>query len=468
MQRPSPAFLASFAIALGLSGLVGYGGPWPIMRALAAVELRPALIAALPGLLVVAGVGRLTLSFLPPGFVGGHGPGEWMRTWATSHLLGSLALGVELLLLPPQPTLTWKLTAVAPWIVLLVLRLSTLPAAMQPRHLVAHEKAPVGSRWLARTCALCIGVFLALGLGTGPSDFTLLWEFDPREFPPLGPFEGGHRMPIFRTAPLPGAAETALLVVSPGAAWTTHRIASGAALLVLLSAGLRDARRAPLGIRTAELLSAMLLLPIFIDTYDSGEAVFASALLGAAAANAVAWLRRAERRNLWLTVAFLAGTALAGQGFLALFGAVALIACSRSRSRRSALSAVAAAATILLPILFLAAQRSQDFGEMLRWKSCEEPLQHLLHELFRSPATAAAAALILTACAWWLIAARRITETATRIEDSVWERRCLGLILALGVTLVLWNGIAAFFSAVALVPVAGLFAGLVLIRTERA
>ena len=47
-----------------------------------------AVLSALPGLLAIALLGRVALSWLPPGLPGRHAPREQPVTWAASHALG--------------------------------------------------------------------------------------------------------------------------------------------------------------------------------------------------------------------------------------------------------------------------------------------------------------------------------------------------------------------------------------------
>jgi len=81
-------------------------------------------------LLVFAFVGRVVLSLLPPGPLGSHSPRDLVTTWAASHLLGSGVLAVQEAVYPEGWLgLQWLL---APWVVIGVLRLATLPGRILP------------------------------------------------------------------------------------------------------------------------------------------------------------------------------------------------------------------------------------------------------------------------------------------------------------------------------------------------
>jgi hypothetical protein len=97
----------------------------------------------------VAALGRLLLSFLPPGPTGGHGPRELPETCAASLALGWLCVGA----LGPPLAYGWGVLAehgsAARWVcvalvaacvlALLAVRWLTLPGAMVPRHTVGQD-----------------------------------------------------------------------------------------------------------------------------------------------------------------------------------------------------------------------------------------------------------------------------------------------------------------------------------------
>ncbi|MCK6446477.1 MAG: hypothetical protein L6Q99_08815 [Planctomycetes bacterium] len=92
-------------------------------------------------LLQRACLGRLALSFLPPGELGSHRPAAWLRTWAASHFVGGVLwsaidawcgrLGVTL-----DARVAIGLVALV-----VIVRWLTLPAGMVPRHAPPSERA---------------------------------------------------------------------------------------------------------------------------------------------------------------------------------------------------------------------------------------------------------------------------------------------------------------------------------------
>lgn len=154
-----PAPLLRVLVAAGLlahAGVVFAHYPW---------SLRPAAGEVLSGLLVTLGVllaGRLVLSFLPPGDVGGHSLRELPTTLAVS-----LALGAPLVAAIPAGNRGAAYVAGALGVGLAFVRWITLPAAMVPRHRVAVERTSALELVLAWCCAAWV---VLLPLSESPGD----------------------------------------------------------------------------------------------------------------------------------------------------------------------------------------------------------------------------------------------------------------------------------------------------------
>lgn len=253
----------------------------------------------------VALIGRLLLSFLPPGPTGAHGARGIAETWAVSLALGWLGLFVTAL--PQMRVWVWiaerkegpnawlqALQIAVPAGLLAGLALArwlTLPGAMVPRHQV--ERSSPRSAWLVLP--------------------VLLW--------------------------LAFAACTQAFV--PALAWL--------ALGVLLERALARARRAPAG-RALFLLGFVLLgnpaAKHMAETYGLLDELGLAVALGCGAAYLVPWLRRADRRAGVLAGLFFAAPFLLGWDPLMLAGPLVLVAASHPRQRRFALTVCASAAAV--------------------------------------------------------------------------------------------------------------------------
>ncbi len=108
--------------------------------------------------LIQLGVGRVLLSLTPPGRLGGHRPIELPGTLGASYLLGELVFSVQGQFLASwgRAEFGWQL---APWVVLLLLRLATLPAyyvaGAEPRH---EERD--GGFWALVAIGIGLGLWL--------------------------------------------------------------------------------------------------------------------------------------------------------------------------------------------------------------------------------------------------------------------------------------------------------------------
>jgi hypothetical protein len=217
----------------------------------AALSLVPLVWACLLGLLAV--VGRAWLAWLPPGRPGSHAPRSLAATWGASHVLGAgwlyLVSRADVAGWIPDPA-HLPLTLGLP-LLLLVLRLVTLPAGFVPRHEPPAQRATLFSRACAVAAALAV-----IGL--------------PRAF---------------------------------GGAWPDPMAAAGAlAGLALLAHGLETARTPAWarGLALVALGSAFGALVVSIDPSGSAAAGWTLATTAAGGAGAVAWIRRADARGLAL------------------------------------------------------------------------------------------------------------------------------------------------------------------------
>jgi len=248
----------------------------------------------------IALVGRLMLSFLPPGPTGAHDGRGRVETWALSLALGWLAScflalqdvrvsfaaadpGGARALAYALPAVLLALAAFARWI--------TLPGAMVPRHEV--ERAGFGA-WRA-PLVLALGAWLAYAAFTRAFVAALAW--------------------------------LALGVLLERALARARRAPAGRALFLLAFAGLGN----PAG----ALLS---------EDYGLVDEVALAAALACGAAYLVPWLRRADKRAGVLAALFFAAPWLFGWDPIALVGPIVLVAASHPRQRRFAIVASASAA----------------------------------------------------------------------------------------------------------------------------
>lgn len=278
----------------------------------------------------VAALGRLALSYLPPGEPGLHGPGDLASTLAVSAVLGGVVLGLGYV-----PLVALRLSAGAalgvvyalPVLALVVaagLRWLTLPGAMVPRHRPAAS--PPGT--LER--ALLAGLALWFG-----------YAFLTRAF----------------------VAALVWLVIG-----------------VLVARALLQARRPLWGALGIAAAIALLGNPgggSQSDLFGLCDELGVAAGLSLGAAGLVSWVRRADRRALALSAIGFALPLLRCNDPLGPLGLAALLAASRrSQRRRAAPWVVGSALLFSLPHLIygpLALPGSFDPLELgrlaLRWSS---------------------------------------------------------------------------------------------------
>ncbi len=380
----------------------------------------PALAAL--ALATIAFVGRVALSLLPAGPPGSHAVTELPITWAASHLLGSLILFSELELARALGLHANLAALVLPWCFVLVLRYVTLPGGFVPRHAPRTE---IGSA-LARSFAFAASLVVIAAACLRP--------------------ELAHGAGPFARA-LAGRASLA----------TPLTAANALAALCFCAAGLRTARRAPLG-RGVVLLALSAMIAMLGLSLDD------SALLMCAAGGAgfaVAWLRRADKRARMLSIFASAGAASSGVvGWTIALGLlVGLVArtATPARARTAALSAICLAVALAPAI---AGERTTG----------SEPAAESLSRAARI----AMSALLLVSAAWlakelWFT---RASPSNAEIEPPGRELSALALAaaVALGASVAVGALAPGRLTTVAiapLLPICGVMVGLALVRTEQ-
>jgi hypothetical protein len=283
------------------------------------------LQGALFGLALVAFAGRVALAWLPPGEPGRHRPAELPATWAASHLLGWIALHTATATAAELGArLSWQQFA-APFALLAVARLATLPGAMVPRHDLRAERATP----LARALLLALAVALLfvpalavrageLGVGRGPAS--------------SGELDG------WRAA-------------SPAQAYVLRLLAPAHAVALAVIA--HHAMAALAVRRSARCLGALAVLALAALAARAGAELDARLALGfgAGVALGLCWFRRADPRALALAcLAFASCLAAAPAGApLGLAGLAALLAALHPNAYRRGLGWSLAALAVALP-----------------------------------------------------------------------------------------------------------------------
>ncbi len=316
VQRFASRLLAVLAFAaLAVHAFLSVPVVVRVLSARAAEEVLPAALPIALALVLQLLVGRLVLSFLPPGDPGSHGLSGLTATLATSFFLGEVALELEQRLWPTElGGLGWALF-LFPWMLLALARLVTLPGAMVPRHEVAHERAGPATR-LVRV--LVLGWSLAL-----------LWLTGIRF------------------------------------AWSWF------AFLAVADHALSSARRAPLGRTLVVLGGALTAAPLLWGHPVRDVAV----RLGFGAVFLVPWIRRAERRALVLAIIACSSLAGVGEPVLALAGLVTVLVLAPAPQRRRVLATgVVAAALLVLPWIGFASAGERAGPTAIREPAVLEPL----------------------------------------------------------------------------------------------
>jgi len=398
-DEPPVGFLSGTPGRVTLSGHV-IAACWPSVRLLGLALL----------------LGRILLSFLPPGEPGGHALRKLPATLAASLLLGAGAL-LGLSFVSDEP---WKAAlglAAAGGLV----RWVTAPGGIVPRHALPAERGG----WLARLSYLAAlaPAFLAW---PGPDEV-------PEEPIDLCLIEGLHRVSLL------------LLVVA-------------------VEHGLATARRAPLG---RALFALALSAFLFRENPIAGSGAelverSSAACFGAGAAFSLGWLRRADRRSALLAIAcFVIGRPwdTYDGGVLVAAALLALVLCTPGASR----AWIAKACAVGLALCLAPALRGMQW---IGPAQAGSPLPELLRLALVVSALATAAWIARS------IAARRQPEPPED-RDALGRGDRLLLFLLLAGTAICWAlpaavgglGEAAGMQLVA--PIAFLLAGCVSIRPER-
>lgn len=247
-------------------------------------------------------LGRALLACLPAGAPGGHAPRDLPATWAASHLLGMFAtLAVSRLVGEHVASSGAFLAGTAVAAVALASALWFLgPLALVPRHETPRERAS-SLAWLVRSAAIAVVLHGAFGAPRGDA------------FGPAQHAFGLGRLPL---------AIQAL---------------NGLALLAWIEHGLERARAVP-SVRAACALAGAIVVHREGFADGTGTGLLASLGLVAGAASSIAWLRRADRRELVLSAAGFATCALAARGGIGLAlaaGAWVCTATARPSLRRA-------------------------------------------------------------------------------------------------------------------------------------
>lgn len=378
-MRAPPPWLGR---ALALAGALALARAWQLA---APLPLAPRdAPAALCCLAFVALCGRVLLAWLPPGRVGGHAPAELATTWAASHLLGALALGLVERVAPALAAPRGALALALFLALLAALRLATRPAAMVPRRAVAHERSGRGARTLGLVVRLgALLVAVAIASAAEPA------------------------APAPPAAPSLGAACAALGLAPPAsfAAWlgAAHYLA----LVPLLQEGLRASRIAPAG-RVAA-LGLCLLAPALAALAPDGLALALG--LTAGAGFAVGWLRRASLRSLALSAAGWSLALQAGGLVPGVAGALATLAASARPSRaRAALWTLVA-----LALGWLARPPGPALGTVAAAPDAAALLAPFALERY---GLAHAAALVALVAAWLPLLPRRARVSPDLLPDA--------------------------------------------------
>ncbi|MEO6709199.1 MAG: hypothetical protein ABIP42_06430 [Planctomycetota bacterium] len=315
------------------------------------------LSCAALGLAVVSCIGRVVLSWLPPGEVGSHRTRDLATTWAASYLLGAsfLAVGASVSALARAPVSCAWIAGAA--LFLGLARWLTLPAALVPRHEVLRE-LPNGVARALLWIAVAIGIWAALGAtinaGSG------LWSVRAQAW-----LSQGWLIGFDGPATARGALELAPLDCSAIAcvSWPggivnevsarAHLLACFLSALLLIERAMELTRRAPLGRRLLLVLFAAALSVAF--RADDGDLALAG-LCALALLGLVSWTRRADARGLALACIAFGSLSLVRPGgwVLAIAGLVATLGSSARPSLVRAASWVFAIA-IVLPSLWLLA-----------------------------------------------------------------------------------------------------------------
>lgn len=235
------------------------------------------LLAVVAFLVWSIAVGRVVLSLLPVGSIGGHGLRELPVTIAVSLFLGLATLATVWGLLPIRfdvyslPALPVFIGISIAGALVCALRIALAPAAMVPRHEPASERS---NAWLELVSATAV-VLAFVGGAIKPVAAPSLW------FVACTRFVRGHDVDIHLwTNPVLEGSIDAAMVVALGAALGVLRRTQGTRAFFMLLAALYP------------WTAGMLLFH-----FANGPETLAC---GVGALGAIAWLRRGDMRGLAL------------------------------------------------------------------------------------------------------------------------------------------------------------------------
>ncbi len=377
------------------------------------------MIETLLELLEITFVGRLLLSFLPPGEVGSHRLRDLPVTIATSYLLGLVAqqaIASWAGLFDAQPNI-W-LVRVA-WMLVLALRVLTLPGAIVPRGQVEHE---LGGTLTIVTWIACV-VLVALGFR-----YEVIFEGNPNQL----------ERPYYVARDI---GENTLNV---------------GVLCILLDHGMRTARRAPLG-RALAIATALVAALTFGAADGIASVSYGMLKPIGGAVFAIAWLRRADLRALTIAAILFART---GSWSAPSCLAILTLATPRTSVRRALGTAIGAFAVVGAPEVIDSLRYEPDYSDLTLGRR----LLEAWHSLLRLPLVAFVVLFVVAAtCAMIQRWRRSPTERSQRVDPPGREFVALCALLAVGSVLKLFE----IGDKEPLMPLVVLIAALALLPAER-
>jgi hypothetical protein len=422
------------------------------------------------GWLCVVGIGRVVLGCLPAGEPGGHTPRELAGTWAASYLLGLVATGAWAGLAGWIGMPRTALTLTSPWAILGVARVASLPGSLRPRHDVSRELPGL----------LAKALLVLLALATFLPALELVRGMDPAP----------SSTPQAPTPPLVAAHFALLESLGAGADGRAAMLLSAsslAAIVVMLSHALTQARRAPFGRRVVLLVFALTPFLQQQASSDGGELVIAMTF-AAGCAFLVPWLRRADARAAALSAIAFAACPLAGaDGWPLGIAGLAVLAAFTARAGLRVPLAWSLGALLVLDLprqmASLGAAPATAFAEELSLRErASRALGSLASTVGRIELWGLGWWAALAACAiglWWVIRKHNPLDRGERgpsaVDEPLREVRALLWVFALALlgrvlSASMHTGELAAFgerTALHLAPCAALLSGLVLARSER-
>ncbi len=258
------------------------------------------LSSAALGIAAISLIGRALLSWLPPGELGSHRTVQLPLTWATSYLLGCVAIAAATAACA-LARLPFSCAGIAGAGALLALaRIVTLPAALVPRHEVLSERPRNLSRALF---AIALGIVAWAAWRMPVATDTGHWATRAQALLSRGTIAGIDDPANGALAAAPFESASLAFIAWPNGAVSSNAarlqwLACAIAVLLLAERAMATARRAPLGRR-------MLLVPLALAlavaaTAEDGN-LGSAALVALLVCGLISWTRRADARGLALT-----------------------------------------------------------------------------------------------------------------------------------------------------------------------